>query len=220
MAAIVFVSAAMVLATGLQLWPISWTEVFGFITGGICVWLVVREHLWNWPIGLANNVVFFVLFWQGRLYADAWLQVVYFGLGVYGWWNWLHGGPQNSRLIVSRAHRWEWLLILATAPFAVWGLRSLLIAVQGAAPLWDSLTTVLSLVAQVLLCRKRLEHWLIWIAADLIYVPLYISRGLPLTAVLYVVFLLMCLVGWMQWWRQWKAQARRSSPIQQATANV
>ncbi len=198
------VSSAMALATSLRVWPITWTEVLGFTTGGICVWLTVREHIWTWPIGLANNVVFFVLFWQGRLFADAWLQVLYFGLGVYGWWNWLHGGPMRSRLTVTRAATWEWLLLLAAVPVAVWGLREALIAAQGAAPMWDSLTTVLSLAAQYLLCRKRLEHWLLWMAADMIYVPLYFSRDLPLTGLLYALFLVMCVVGWSQWRRQWR----------------
>jgi nicotinamide mononucleotide transporter len=198
------VSAVMCLATGLQWWSVSWTEVLGFATGGVCVWLTVREHLATWPIGLANNVAFFVLFWQARLFADAWLQVVYFVLGTYGWWNWLNGGEKRSGLMISRTTHREWLVVAATAPVAVWVLRSVLVASQGAAPLWDSLTTVLSLVAQILLCRKRLEHWLIWIVADLIYIPLYVSRGLPLTAALYFVFLVMCIFGLREWIQRWR----------------
>lgn len=205
------IAGAMLLATGLGWWSISWMEVLGFVTGGICVWLTVREHLWMWPIGLANNVAFFVLFWQGRLFADAWLQVVYFVLGAYGWWNWLHGGPQQSRLTISRTPAWEWLVVLIAIPPATWGLREALVAAQGAAPLWDSLTTVLSLAAQVQLCRKRLEHWWIWMLADIIYIPLYLSRGLPLTAVLYFVFLVMCVAGWRQWQLRWRdLDARRA----------
>jgi nicotinamide mononucleotide transporter len=63
---------------------------------------------------------------------------------------------------------------------------------------------VISLAAQYLLCRKRLENWLLWIAADVIYIPLYLSRKLPLTALLYGVFLLMCLFGIRVWWRGWE----------------
>jgi nicotinamide mononucleotide transporter len=171
------------------------------VTGGICVWLVVREHLWNWPVGLANNVFFFVLFLRGRLYADMGLQVVYFGLGIYGWLNWLFGGENRTVLKVSRTTRIEWLVLVGAVPLGTWGLREILVAVNGAAPFWDSLTTVLSLAAQYLLCRKRLENWLFWIAADLVYIPLYLSRHLPLTAVLYTVFLGMCLVGGREWRR-------------------
>lgn len=194
-------AALMVAATGLAWWPIGWVEVAGFVTGGVCVWLTVREHVANFPVGLANNAAFLLLFWQGRLFADAGLQIVYFGLGVYGWWNWLHGGTGRGPLTISRIPRAEILFFLLVIPLATWLLRLALIAVQGAAPFLDALTTVLSLVAQTLLCRKRLEHWLVWMAADVIYVPLYLSRQLPLTAALYFVFLVMCVIGWRQWRR-------------------
>src|ERR1700761_3996884 len=97
-AAMLGVSVAMIAASWFQWWSLGMTEVLGFTTGGACVWLVVREHLWNWPVGLANNVLFFVLFWQSRLYADMSLQVIYFGLGVYGWVHWRFGGAQRSEL--------------------------------------------------------------------------------------------------------------------------
>lgn len=185
-------------------WPIRVTEAWGFVTGGLCVWLVVRQHVWNWPIGLANNVFFFVLFLQARLFADMGLQVVYFGLGVYGWLNWLFGGENRGVLRISRTTRTEWMILAATIPIGTWALREILVAVNGAAPFWDSLTTVLSLAAQYLLCQKRFENWFFWIAADVIYIPLYLSRHLPLTAVLYALFLGMCLIGVREWNRSLK----------------
>lgn len=84
-------------------------------------------------------------------------------------------------------------------PLATWLMHSWLVAADGAAPFWDALTTALSLASQYLLARKRIENWWIWIAVDIIYVPLYMSRGLPLTAALYAVFLAMCMIGLMQW---------------------
>jgi nicotinamide mononucleotide transporter len=193
------VSAAMIAASYWHWWPMPLTEVLGFVTGGACVWLVVREHLWNWPVGLANNVFFFVLFFESRLYADMSLQVVYFVMGVYGWIHWRFGGAQRSELPISRTTRAEWLALVAAIPLATFALREVLLRVNGAAPFWDSLTTVLSLAAQYLLCQKRIENWFIWIAADLIYIPLYFSRHLPLTAVLYMVLLTMCVIGQAQW---------------------
>lgn len=194
-------SLAVLLASSRAWWSIGIAEAWGFVTGGICVWLVVREHLWNWPVGLANNIFFLVLFFRGRLFADMGLQVVYFGLGVYGWLNWLLGGENRTLLKISRTTRTEWLVIGGAIPLGTWGLREILIAVNGAAPFWDALTTVLSLVAQYLLCRKRFENWFFWMAADTIYIPLYLSRHLPLTAVLYAVFLAMCLAGVRGWHR-------------------
>jgi nicotinamide mononucleotide transporter len=189
----------MLLAGAIQ-W-LALDEVFGFLTGGICVWLVVRQHIANWPIGLVNNCVFFVLFYQKRLYADMGLQVVFFALGVYGWVHWLRRGPQGERLRPVRANRWELLMLLGFVVAATFGLQQLLIAVNGAAPFWDAHTTALSLAAQYLMCRKRIENWLFWIVADAIYVPLYVSRELPLTAVLYAGFLVLCIVGWFAWRR-------------------
>ncbi len=204
------VSALVLLLSYRAWWPIGVAEAWGFVTGGVCVWLVVREHLWNWPVGLANNIFFFVLFLQGRLFADMSLQIVYFGLGIFGWLNWILGGENRTALKISRTTRAEWVALTTAIPLATWGLREILLAVNGAAPFWDSLTTVLSLAAQYLLCRKRFENWFFWIAADVIYVPLYLSRQLPLTAVLYAVFLAMCLAGV----REWKRSMRKGATIQ------
>lgn len=199
-------SAALVAASYFRWWPLAMTEVLGFATGGACVWLLVRQHIWNWPIGLANNLFFFVLFLRARLFADMGLQLVYFALGVYGWIMWARGAGR-APLRITRATRSEWLALAALVPLATWRLRLVLVAAGGAAPFGDALTTALSLGAQYLQCRKRLENWYLWIAADLIYVPLYLGRGLPLTAVLYTVFLAMCLVGLREWSRHWRQAA-------------
>ena len=208
MMVLVIAPVALLLAAWRQWWALPVVESLGFASGAICVWLVVRENIWNWPIGLANNVFFFVLFSDGRLFADAVLQVVYFALGSYGWWNWRYGGAARTELTVSRVRLVECVLLLVAIPLGILGVRELLIVVQGAAPLWDSITTVLSLAAQYLLSRKRLENWLLWIVADVIYVPLYLSRGLGLTAVLYFGLLIMCLFGGRTWFLSWRRSTR------------
>lgn len=179
--------------------PIDFTEACGFVTGAICVWLVTKGNIWNWPIGLANNVFFALLFWKARLFADMSLQGVYFVLGVWGWRHWLRGGENHSRLTITRSSKAEWITLVLFIGFGTWGLREVLIIVNGAAPLWDSLTTIICLSAQYLLCRKRIENWWLWIAADLIYVPLYFSRHLPLTAMLYAGFIVLCIIGLGRW---------------------
>ena len=192
--------ATLLLVTAWRKWlPLDMTEALGFATGAICVWLVTKGNIWNWPIGLANNIFFAVLFWRARLYADFGLQGIYLILGIYGWWAWLHGGEHRAPLPVSRTTRAEWIGLPVILIAGTWGLRELLMHINGAAPFWDATTTVLCLCAQYLLSRKRIENWLFWIIADIIYVPLYISRGLPLTAILYAGFLLLCVVGWQRW---------------------
>lgn len=192
-------SAALIVCSWQKWLPIDLTEAFGFATGAICVWLVTRGNIWNWPIGLANNIFFGILFWRAGLFADFGLQGVYFALGIWGWWQWLRGGPDHGALKVTRTTHCEWIRLLIGIPAATFGLRELLIVVNGAAPFWDALTTILCLAAQYLLCRKRFENWWFWIAADLIYVPLYLNRNLPLTAVLYAAFIVLCLIGLRRW---------------------
>lgn len=193
-------SILLVAANGVGFIAYSWTETFGFISGGACVWLAVRQHLLTWPLGLLNNALFFALFLESRLFADMGLQLVYFALGVYGWILWRSRRGADP-LAISRMPQWEWIFVLTSIPILTIGLRSVLVAANGAAPLLDASTTSLSLAGQYLLGRKRIENWGFWIAADLIYVPLYASRALYLTAVLYAIFLAMCIVGLRDWRR-------------------
>jgi nicotinamide mononucleotide transporter len=188
-------------------------EVFGFVSGALCVWLVARQNAWNWPIGIANNVTFLVLFWSAGIYADSVLQVVYLGLGVYGWWAWVRGGVAHSVLAVSRTTRAQWLVLGVVGVLGTAGLTLLLDRVtDSTVPLPDAITTVLSLLATWGQARKKLESWWLWIAADVVYVPLYAYKVLWLTAVLYVGFLALCVFGLRSWLADYsRAAAGRSA---------
>jgi nicotinamide mononucleotide transporter len=180
---------------------VSVAELLGFVTGAASVWLTVLARISNFPVGIANSAFFLVLFLSARLFADSGLQVVYIVLGFAGWWQWLHGGPERSRLTVAHS---GWPLLACCVVFAAlatWGLTVLLEAAHDIAPFWDALTTAVSLAAQFLLNYKKIENWAFWIAADLVYVPLYLVKRLDLTAVVYVLFLAMCLVGLRGWRR-------------------
>lgn len=181
----------------------SWTEIFGFATGALCVWLTVRRNVWNFAVGMVNNVFFIVLFLGAGIYADAALQVVYIGLGALGWWWWLRGGPDHSPLVVRRTPRWAWPVALVAVAGLTWVIWALLTShTDSDVATWDALTTSLSLVAQMMLGRKWIGNWAFWIAADLVYVPLYLHKGLTLTAVLYAGFTVLCLVGLRSWWQR------------------
>jgi nicotinamide mononucleotide transporter len=194
--------------------PVTWTEVLGFGTGALCVWLVARQHLWNWPIGLANNVLFLLLFATAGLYADAGLQVVYMILAVYGWWSWRYGGAQHDGLKVSAMPGRTALVLGVATLLATLGLWALLDRVtDSSVPLWDAVTTALSLAATYGQTRKYLQCWWIWIAADVLYVPLYASKGLWLTAGLYVGFILLCLNGYLSWRRDLRQAAVGPVPV-------
>ena len=173
----------------------------GFLTGAINVWLLAKQNIWNWPVGLANNALYVAVFLRSGLYGDAGLQLVYITLGVYGWWTWAHrgGGPE---LRVARTPRTAWAWMVPATIAAAFALRFFLRHyTDSTVPGWDGLTTALSLAAIYGQCRKYVESWWIWIAADLIYIPLYIYKNLWLTSGLYLVFLLLCIVGLRGWRR-------------------
>ncbi|MFI6006211.1 nicotinamide riboside transporter PnuC [Streptomyces sp. NPDC051366] len=197
----------------------SWTEILGFATGALCVWLVARQHVANWPIGIANNVFFIVLFAQSGLYADAGLQIVFIALAAYGWWSWTHGGGPGSAeaLPVRRTTRTEWAVLAAAGAVGVLGLTLLLSRVtDSTVPFWDALTTGLSLMATYGQCRKLVESWWLWIAADLVYIPLYAYKGLYLTSGLYVGFLALCVVGLLGWRRTLPVRGARTAAAEAA----
>jgi nicotinamide mononucleotide transporter len=182
----------------------TWLEAISFVTGAVCVWLTVVESTWNFPIGLANVATFVVVFYQSRLYADTALQVVYFVLGVIGWYLWLYGGEKRSRLLISNASVAR-MLRVGAAIVVMWVIMIFVLrAVDDSAPVLDGLTTALSLGAQWLLDRKNIQNWHLWIVADLIYVPMYGYRHLYLTAVLYAVFVWMAFIGLFAWRRTWR----------------
>jgi nicotinamide mononucleotide transporter len=200
--ALAFLASAGLMA--LSYWPkahIMPTEAFGFVTGAWCVWLAVREHIWNWPIGVASSVFYVILFLNNRLFGDMGLQVVYIALGILGWYWWLRGGQNQSRLAVSRTtkHTAAWLIIFVIA--CTIGMTFYFRHIQDSAPFLDAFTTALSLAAQYQITKKLFENWYVWIVADVIYVGLYIYKDLYLTAGLYGIFIVMCIFGLRDWRR-------------------
>jgi nicotinamide mononucleotide transporter len=179
--------------------PVSWAELLGFATGLVTVALAVPQRVETFPVGIANNVFFLILFWDARLYADAGLQVVFALLSAMGWWAWLRLGPRHGPLQVSAAS----VPLLAGVAAGIVAATAVLVPVlreaHGSAPLLDALTTSTSLGAQLLLNLKRIQTWYFWIAADLMYIPLYAERGLYLTALVYCAFLALCIAGLAQW---------------------
>lgn len=192
--------------------PTTWAEVLGFATGALCVFLVARQHIANWPVGIANNLLFILLFAGAGLFADAGLQVVYIALAGYGWYSWLRGGERRQELLVSRTTARQWqVLALAGIVGVVTMTLFLDHLTSSTVPLAHATTTVLSLLATWGQCRKKLESWWLWISADLIYIPLYQHKGLTLTALLYLGFLALCVYGLTDWYRSYRAA--RPAPV-------
>ena len=179
--------------------PFSWLETVGVVTGAACVMLVVRRSIWNFPVGIASCAAYLVFFADGRLYADAGLQVVFIVLGIHGWVEWARG--RTNSIPIRRVPLGELTVLAAAFPAAWLALTRLLEYCNGAAPVYDAFITALSLASQWLLNRRYVESWLGWIVVDQVSVVLFWSRGMHLTAVLYALFLAMCVAGLIEWRR-------------------
>lgn len=179
---------------------------FGGVPGVRHWWIVCRaggapEHP-ELPDRDRQQLFFLVLFASASLWAASGLQVLYLLLGFAGWWQWLRGRADTGTTVVRRT---GWPGLAMCMAFLVVGTGALYVVLKAAgdaAPFLDALTTCLALVAQWLLNTRRIESWYFWIAADLIYIPLYFSQGLVLTAAVYVMFLAMCVIGLRAWSRE------------------
>jgi nicotinamide mononucleotide transporter len=193
----------------------NWTEVLGFGTGAACVFLAARRNIWTFPVGIANNLVFVVLFFGAALYADLGLQIVYLVLGVMGWLGWSrHRGTDDRALITRMPHR----SILPLVLVAVAGTAIIALALHSytdsTTEIADAATTSVSLVAQYMLNRRWLENWFVWIAVDVAYIGLFLYKGLNITAALYLLFIGLCVFGLRGWIR---ARANQSADPDTAT---
>jgi nicotinamide mononucleotide transporter len=188
---------------------LEWSPLEGFaaVFGVVSVFLSTRQNIWSWPTAIVNVGLYTIVFYQGRLYGQMGLQTVYLALSIYGWYQWLHGGEQHSELRVSRATP-RLLMILAGVCVIGWlVLAALLRRTDAALPWLDALLTVTSLAAQWMMTRKILENWLLWIALDLVYVPVFISQKLYATAMLYFAFLILAVMGFIEWRRSVERRA-------------
>jgi nicotinamide mononucleotide transporter len=186
-------------------------ETFGFVTGALCVWAVSRQWLWNWPVGLLNNLAFFALFATSGLYADAGLQVAFFLLGGYGWIAWIRrrriGAAVATSIPVRRARAVEIVVGIALTAVGTVAIAFLLATETDSVVPWpDAFIASASLVATWGQARKIIEQWVWWIVVDVVSVPLYLIKGLSLTAILYTGFLALCIYGLVSWRRELRAQ--------------
>jgi nicotinamide mononucleotide transporter len=181
-------------------------ELVASAIGLLAVWLMVREHVWSWPIGAVQVALYIFIFADARLYADAGLQAIYLALQFYGWYEWLHGGAHHDRLHVTRAPARTLGIALGVGAMGTVALGTALARYTNQAlPYWDSGIAAFSLVAQWMLARKLLQNWLLWFVIDVVAVGVYFARGLYPTTVLYAVYLVLAVAGWRSWTRSMAA---------------
>ena len=182
-------------------------EIVASLLGVANIVLLVRRSLWNYPFGLAMVAIYAWVFAAARLYSDALLQLFFFAFQLYGWWAWARADAAAGEVAVVRlaaAARGRWLAAAVVATL-LWGL-AMRTWTDAAFPFWDAAIAVFSVAAQILLARRVLENWVLWIAVDAGAIALYAARGLYLTAGLYILFLLLATSGLVSW-----ARAERAS---------
>lgn len=178
----------------------SLLEIVSFILSVITVWLNIRQTHWAWLFAILSSATYGVVFIEARLYGDAGLQLVFIVVSIWGWYQWLRGGAGHHALTVSRLSR-RGLGLCALGWLLGFALLSQFLQryTNTDVPHIDGFLTAGSLVGQLLLSRKKLENWHVWIAVDVLYIGLYIHKQLMLTAVLYALFVAMAALGLRAW---------------------
>ena len=183
----------------------SWLEVAAVISGLLCVYLAAKNIIWNWPLAIISVSLSILIFRDEHLFADMGLQFYFFVVNIYGWYYWSRKPVTESKTPVTRITRKEILLAVPAVLIFTFILGSLLKYTTASYPYIDSFCTACSLVAQVFLARKVVENWLIWIFVDIIYVGVYLFKDLQLTALMYAIYVIIAIVGYMDW----KKEARK-----------
>jgi len=212
-------------------------EALAAIFGLLSVYLLTRQSIWAWPTGLVSVAVAALVFYDSFLYSDMLLHVYYIGMNVYGWVYWLRGGPRDAELPVTTM-TWRqnvsWVVVTVVLTLA-WGWSmSHLDVIAGwvlahisssiawaqawssggaptpAFPYGDAATTVASLVAMWFMARKRLENWAYWFVIDVVAIVIYALKGLYLFSGQYIIFLILCIMGYRGWSRSMSAPLEAS----------
>ncbi|WP_246139007.1 nicotinamide riboside transporter PnuC [Mucilaginibacter frigoritolerans] len=184
----------------------SWLEIVGVITGLLCVYLAAKNKILNWPFAIISVGTYIFIFFNSHLYADMGLQVYFMAMNIYGWYYWSHKPVNEKKTPVVLMTQKEIILSIIAVVIFTFFLGTVLKYTPASYPYIDSFCAACSLIAQVLLARKVLENWLIWVFVDVIYVGVYIFKGLDLTALMYAIYVAIALMGYIDWKKDYKKQ--------------
>jgi nicotinamide mononucleotide transporter len=178
----------------------NWLENLGIITSLICIYLNTQQNVWGWFWAIVSSAIYSVIFYQARLFSDMGLQGVFILLSIYGWFSWQFGSKEKTVLSVSRIPLNTSIICLVF--FGIFTLVSGYLFSQytkASLPYLDSSLTAISLIATWMTARKYLENWMLWIFANIVYVGMYLYKGLNGTAVLYVLLIILAVKGYKDW---------------------
>jgi len=167
--------------------------------------LAIREHVSCWAAAFASSLIYLFVFYSARLYTESLLQIFYAAMAIYGYYQWKYGGEHRSRLRIGVWTLRRHAAALGSIAAATASIGWLMSHTDAAFPYADAFTTSAAVVTTYMVARKVLENWLYWFVIDSVSVYLYLSRGLELTALLFVLYLLLIIVGMHRWWQEWRS---------------
>jgi nicotinamide mononucleotide transporter len=183
-----------------------YTEVLGVIFSLLYLYFSIRRNILLWPAGILSAILYMVVFFRSKFYADMGLNAYYFVISIYGWILWRRGSRDGERELPVTRISGRLSVILAGITLAAFFVIGWILDhyTDSPIPYWDAFTTAVSFTATWMLARKILEHWLLWIVVDAVSMGLYLYRGLYPTLFLFVVYTAMAVIGYMQWKRYMK----------------
>ncbi|MFD2597770.1 nicotinamide riboside transporter PnuC [Sphingobacterium corticis] len=182
-----------------QLAQTSWLEWIATLSGLACVYLAAKQNIWNWPISIISVSLYLYIFYQSRIYGDSILQIYFLLTAIYGWYYWRKRDQSDEKPISSLSIRQQaiyFAIILALGAAIGFCLDRW---TDSDVPYIDGLCTSMSFIAQFLMTRKYVQSWAIWVAVDVLYIPLYLHKDLAMTAVLYFIFAVIAWNGYRDW---------------------
>lgn len=185
----------------------NWIEMFAALLGIISVWYARKENILVFPFGIANVLIYIYICFMARLYANAGINAVYLISNIYGWYMWARTDENNESLQITRntlkQNVWSWVSVVVVYVAAFFVLREANKTdpdyLHSYLPYIDSFNTSFFLVATILMAVKKAENWVFWIIGDLVSIPIFISQGLYFTGIQYTVFLVLAILGWIEW---------------------
>ena len=179
-------------------------QIIGTLLGLLYLWLEYKANIWVWIVGAIMPMVHGMLYLQSGIYADAAMQLYYVAAGIYGLFVWLRGEKRSEKRIDIQHTPKQWIFSLV-AVYVVLHISLYFLLTEftdSRVPLFDSMSTALSIVAMWMLSRKLVEQWLVWLVVDMISVGLYLYKGIPITAMLYMLYCALAVAGYMRWRKQ------------------
>ena len=183
----------------------SYLEIIAVIFGLLSVWYAKKVNILVFPTGIISVVIYMYICFGAKLYADAGINFVYFVMSIYGWYAWTRVGEQKKERPISMCSKKEHIINIFMFVFFFLILNYILKNYTDSnVPVWDSFTTSIFIVAMWLMAIKKVENWIYWIIADVISIPLYFYKGLVFTSFQFTVFLIIAVLGYIEWKKQFK----------------